>query len=228
MIVFVQIDPATGNGLGPNFVITSNFGSVSPGTATRNELLAGIYVVANDSATKIKVTSQGNCTNSFEVNITNLPPTTTTSSTTTVSCNFNNGGTAIFASQPPASTTSTTTKAPAARLTIVPLNLDGAIGIVVSRTQGLNPNILTFVGTAVQYSDTNCTVSAGVHNFTLTLNANAVGNSVLIPTANNAFPKMKIVSLTVNGTILINTSPQNINVGGNIYQITGFNQCVST
>lgn len=228
MIVFVKIDPTTGNGLGPNFVITSNFGSVTPGTATRNELLAGIYVIANDSATKIKVTSQGNCTNSFEVNIFNLPPTTTTTSTTTISCNFTGGGSAFFASQAPPTTTSTTTQAPIGKITISPVNIDGAIGIYVAKTQGLNPNALTFTGTAVQHTNTTCSNIAGTHNFTITLNANASANSILILTATPGLPRMKITSLTINGTIVISTSPQTITVGGNNYLITGYNVCANT
>lgn len=244
MIVFVKIDPTTGNGLGPNFIVSSNFGSVSPASATRNDLLDGVYFTVNDAATKITLTSQGSCTNSFEVNIINLPPTTTTTSTTTKSCQFTGGGSAIIVPTTTSSTTlapttttsttqgppttSTTTLPPTGKIAVRPLNLDGFIGIAANRISGTNPNSLTFTGTAVQYTDTACSVVAGNYPFSFTLTANDNAEVFGIPTANPALPRMKITSLTVNGSIVINLSPKTITVGLNTYVIEGFNVCTIT
>lgn len=93
MIVFVKIDSSTGSGLGPNFLITSNVGQVSPNTATRQELLNGVYLTVNDASTAITITSQGACTTSKTVNIINLPLTPTTTAT---SCTYTGGGTAVY------------------------------------------------------------------------------------------------------------------------------------
>lgn len=91
MIVFVKISSSVGNGLGPEFVLTSDAGSVIPSVVTKTQLVDGIYVTVSDIAKKIKITSQGDkCTNSIEQLITGIttttttiPPTTTTSTTST-------------------------------------------------------------------------------------------------------------------------------------------------
>lgn len=91
MIVFVKISSSVGNGLGPEFVLTSDAGSVIPSVVTKTQLVNGIYVTVSDIAKKIKITSQGDkCTNSIEQLITGIttttttiPPTTTTSTTST-------------------------------------------------------------------------------------------------------------------------------------------------
>lgn len=87
-------------GLGPNFNLTTNVGSVTPSTATKTELLAGKSVSVDDLATQVTVTSTGTCTNA----ITQIIPcaTTTTTSTST--------STSTTTTEPP--TTTTTTEAP--------------------------------------------------------------------------------------------------------------------
>jgi hypothetical protein len=87
MIVFVKISSSAGNGLGPEFVLTSDAGSVTPSVVTKTQLIAGIYVTVSDLAKKIKITSQGSkCTNFIEQAITGITTTTTsTTSTTTTS-----------------------------------------------------------------------------------------------------------------------------------------------
>lgn len=144
MIVFVKIDSTTGNGLGPNFAVTSNFGFVSPALITRQELLDGFHFNVNNSATKIILTSQGNCTNSFEIDIINIPPTTTT---TTKSCEFTGGGSAFFVSALPLTTTSTTTIALTTTTTSVSLTTTSTTlaPTTTSTTQSVTPTTTQLV-----------------------------------------------------------------------------------
>ena len=68
-----------GSSLGPNFNLTADVGSVTPSTATKTQLLAGIFVDVDPSATQITITSTGTCTNSLVLTITGQTTTTTTS-----------------------------------------------------------------------------------------------------------------------------------------------------
>lgn len=72
-----------GNDLGPNFNITSDAGAVTPSTATKSELIAGLIVSVEDATTSVTVTSTGPCSNSITQSLP-CPPLTTTTSTTTV------------------------------------------------------------------------------------------------------------------------------------------------
>ena len=68
-----------GSSLGPNFNLTADVGSVTPSSATKSELLSGIFVDVDPSATQITITSVGVCTNSLVLTISGQTTTTTTS-----------------------------------------------------------------------------------------------------------------------------------------------------
>lgn len=70
MNVLVTLNAGLGADLGPNFNLTADVGTVSPSTVTKTELLAGVTVNVNSSATEVVVTSDGNCTNSLTIPIT--------------------------------------------------------------------------------------------------------------------------------------------------------------
>jgi hypothetical protein len=72
MEVLLTLNTPAGADLGP-FNLTANVGSVVPSTGTRVELLAGLTVAVDDSATSITITSTGNCTNNISVLIQNRP-----------------------------------------------------------------------------------------------------------------------------------------------------------
>ena len=74
-----------GTNLGPNFNLTSDAGAVTPSTATRSELLAGLIVSVEDATTSVTVTSTGPCTNSITQSLPCPPLTTTTSTSTSTS-----------------------------------------------------------------------------------------------------------------------------------------------
>jgi hypothetical protein len=112
MQVLVTLSNSIGNGLGPNFSLTSNAGAVTPSLVSRTSLLNGVVIDVPNNATQITCTSQGNCTNSITLIITGIPiPTTTTSTTTirptttTTTTTFSNG----IPSQTTTTSTSTTT-----------------------------------------------------------------------------------------------------------------------
>jgi hypothetical protein len=221
MIIFVQIDSTTGNGLGPNFAISSNIGQVSPNTATRQELLNGVYLTVNDASTKITLTSQGNCTNSITVDITNLPFTPTTTST---SCVYTGGGTAIYVV-----TESTTLPGGGevlSNLDVDVLREDNSIIVRVSRVLGAGPNILTFTGTVAQYINSDCTSIAGTYTFQITLVPTEIEDTFVLSTANLSLNAAKIISLSVNGD-LIGSSSELVNVSGNLYLISGYGVCLN-
>lgn len=67
--ILVTLNSGQGANLGPNFVLTADFGSVIPNTATLSELLAGKNVSIDDLATQITITSTGDCTNSLTLNV---------------------------------------------------------------------------------------------------------------------------------------------------------------
>ncbi len=54
-----------GETLGPNFNLSANYGTITPSTATKDELLAGKVVIVDDLAVGITITSTGYCTNSI-------------------------------------------------------------------------------------------------------------------------------------------------------------------
>jgi len=70
MNVLVTLSAGLGSELGPDFDLTADTGVVSPSTATKTELLAGVAVVVDNGATQITVTSTGVCTNSLNLSIT--------------------------------------------------------------------------------------------------------------------------------------------------------------
>jgi hypothetical protein len=70
MNVLVTLNSGLGADLGPNFNLTADVGTVTPSTASKTELLAGVTVAVNGSATEVVVTSDGNCTNSITIPIT--------------------------------------------------------------------------------------------------------------------------------------------------------------
>jgi len=110
-----------GSSLGPNFNLTSNAGAVTPSTATRTQLLAGLIVSVDDIATQVTVTSTGRCTNSITQSIpcvstttsttstTTTPPTTTSTTSTTSTSTTSTSTTTTSTST---TTTTTTTAAP--------------------------------------------------------------------------------------------------------------------
>lgn len=72
MIVRITLDSNIGADLGP-FNLTANAGSVAPNTATRTQLINGLNVTVDNSATTLTVTSTGNCTNALTMNISDIP-----------------------------------------------------------------------------------------------------------------------------------------------------------
>lgn len=88
MYIFVKLNKDQGGDLGPNFTLTTNVGVLTPSTATLADLLIGITVSADDTATQIFITSQGICTNTLTLNIS--PATTTTTSTTSTTTTTTN------------------------------------------------------------------------------------------------------------------------------------------
>jgi len=67
--ITLTLGPGLGDGLGPNFNLTANVGSVTPSTATKTDLLAGKSVSVVDEAAQVTVTSTGTCTNSITQSI---------------------------------------------------------------------------------------------------------------------------------------------------------------
>jgi hypothetical protein len=110
--VIVTLNSGMGSGLGPNFDITANVGTVSPSTATKAELLAGKTFTVNGLATQITITSTGTCTNFITLSISGLPTTTTTTSTTTTTTTTTTTAAPTTTTTTAAPTTTTTTAAP--------------------------------------------------------------------------------------------------------------------
>ena len=103
--ITLVLEAGLGINLGPDFNLTADVGSVTPSTATKDELLAGKSVSVDDSATQVTVTSTGVCTNSITEAIP-CAPTTTTTTTEAPQCDFD--GLVIDCN----TTTTTTTEAP--------------------------------------------------------------------------------------------------------------------
>jgi hypothetical protein len=70
MNINLTLNSGQGADLGPNFDLTADTGVVDPLTATLTELLAGKFVVVDDLATEVTITSIGSCTNSLTLPIT--------------------------------------------------------------------------------------------------------------------------------------------------------------
>ncbi len=78
MQILLTLNSGLGADTGPNFNLTANVGSVSPSSATKSELLAGVLVTIDDAATQVTVTSVGTCTTSLNINVTGITTSTTT------------------------------------------------------------------------------------------------------------------------------------------------------
>lgn len=75
MNVLITLDSNIGADLGP-FTLTANVGNVVPSTATRTELINGLQVTVDNTATQITITSDPNglCSGSILIlNITGIP-----------------------------------------------------------------------------------------------------------------------------------------------------------
>lgn len=113
MNVLIKLNEPLGNGLGPNFYLTSNIGVVTPFLVTKSQLLSGILVTVTDGATKIKIASEGQCTNFIEINIAGATTTTTTNggggggTTTTTTSGGGGGGTTTTTTSGQTTTTTT-------------------------------------------------------------------------------------------------------------------------
>lgn len=72
MNVLITLNSGLGLNLGPDFSLASNGTptTVVPATATKAQLLAGITVSVDGTATSVVVTSVGDCTNSLTIPIT--------------------------------------------------------------------------------------------------------------------------------------------------------------
>lgn len=151
---------------------------------------------------------------------TEAPTTTTTTSTTTAA--------------PTTSTTTTTTTGGGGGFTAeiqVYAQDDGAgnYDIYAYVTAGTTADNLTFDGEYTFYSDGSCTTPIGV---ACAWSGLVMPSGTSTPTAVNTTlcTKLgvvtgKVVTLTVNGNT-ITTTPETIIVGGNSYNIIGFNDCV--
>lgn len=85
MNVLVQLNPPLGAGVGPNFNLTANVGTVIPSTATAAQLLAGIIAIVSNTATILNIVPNGGaCPTTISLNLPPLPTTTTSTSTTTI------------------------------------------------------------------------------------------------------------------------------------------------
>lgn len=70
---------STGTDTGPNFTLFCPTGTVTPFTASKSELLLGkTVVISDDNASQIHVISNGTCTNTLIIDITQVTTTTTT------------------------------------------------------------------------------------------------------------------------------------------------------
>ena len=111
MLVLVTLNSGQGINLGPNFTLSANTGTITPSTATLTQLLAGIYVTVDNTATNITITSLGSCTNSLVLNINSITTTTTTAAPTTTTTTTTAAPTTTTTTLAP-TTTTTTTAAP--------------------------------------------------------------------------------------------------------------------
>jgi hypothetical protein len=90
MQILLTLNSGLGADTGPNFNLTANVGSVSPSTATKSELLAGILVTIDDTATQVMVTSVGVCTTSINISVSGITTSTTTLAVTSFTLGYDN------------------------------------------------------------------------------------------------------------------------------------------
>jgi hypothetical protein len=90
MQILLTLNSGLGADTGPNFNLTANVGSVSPSTATKSELLAGILVTIDDTATQVTVTSVGVCTTSINISVSGITTSTTTLAVTSFTLGYDN------------------------------------------------------------------------------------------------------------------------------------------
>jgi hypothetical protein len=90
MQILLTLNSGLGVNTGPNFNLTANVGSVSPSTATKSELLAGVLVTIDDAATQVTVTSVGTCTTSLNIGVTGITTSTTTIGAASFTLGHNN------------------------------------------------------------------------------------------------------------------------------------------
>jgi len=70
MDILITLNPGLGIDLGPDFDLTADFGTVTPSTASKIDLLDGYLVSVDIAATSVTVTSTGTCTNNLNIPIT--------------------------------------------------------------------------------------------------------------------------------------------------------------
>jgi hypothetical protein len=90
MQILLTLNSGLGADTGPNFNLTANVGSVSPSSATKSELLAGILVTIDDTATQVTVTSVGVCTTSINISVSGITTSTTTLAVTSFTLGYDN------------------------------------------------------------------------------------------------------------------------------------------
>lgn len=61
MFVFVKLEDPIGSSMGPNFELVANVGTVVPNTFTAAQLIEGVLVEVDNSATLITVNSGNPC-----------------------------------------------------------------------------------------------------------------------------------------------------------------------
>lgn len=111
MLIFFKINDL-GEDLGPEFILSDNFGLTSPYLFTKDELLLGVEINVNENAVEISVQSTGalckNCCLPDTIKKYQLPPkpTTTTTSTSTTSTTTTSSTTTSTSSSTTTSTTS--------------------------------------------------------------------------------------------------------------------------
>jgi hypothetical protein len=110
--VLLILGSGLGSNLGPNFNLTSDAGAVTPSTATRTQLLAGLIVSVNDATTSVTVTSTGVCANSITQSLPCPPLTTSTTTSTSTTSTTSTSTTSTSTSTTSTTSTSTTTTAP--------------------------------------------------------------------------------------------------------------------
>jgi len=72
MNVILTLNSPLGSDMGPNFSLTPNTGSITPTTASKTQLLAGITCAVDPAIASITVQSIGLCTNSLVVPVTGV------------------------------------------------------------------------------------------------------------------------------------------------------------
>lgn len=61
MNVLITLDSNMGAGLGPNFILMPDVGNATPTTVTKAEILAGVIVTVDNTATILHIFSSGGC-----------------------------------------------------------------------------------------------------------------------------------------------------------------------